>query len=197
MEKIVNLFNNIPTFDLIYIIITILTVIKCTKRGFVLSILSAARWLLAYVITLFLFPKLKPYLKDTISNEYVLDVLLGVSLFVVIVFIILMINKGISKAVTYSGMGNLDRIFGFFFGFLKGYIIAVCIFATFNIVYNFKNWPLNLKKSFSFEWVEKGNNYLIKEFPKEKQYKDAKDKVQELESKTERRMWSFWNQQHA
>ena len=117
MEKIVDLFNNIPTFDLIYIIITILTIIRCTKRGFVLSILSLARWLLAYVITLFLFPKLKPYLKDTISNEYVLDVLLGVSLFVVIVFIILMINKGISKAVTYSGMGNLDRIFGFFFGF--------------------------------------------------------------------------------
>ena len=180
MEKIVNLFNNIPTFDLIYIIITILTIIRCTKRGFVLSILSLARWLLAYVITLFLFPKLKPYFKDTLSNEYILDVLLGVSLFVVIVFIILMINKGISKAVTYSGMGNLDKIFGFFFGFLKGYIIAVCVFATVNIIYNFKNWPLDLKKSFSFQWVEKGNNYLIKEFPNEKQYKDAKDKVQEL-----------------
>ena len=180
MEKIVDLFNNIPTFDLIYIIITILTIISCTKRGFVLSILSLARWLLAYVITLFLFPKLKPYFKDTLSNEYILDVLLGVSLFVVIVFIILMINKGISKAVTYSGMGNLDKIFGFFFGFLKGYIIAVCVFATVNIIYNFKNWPLDLKKSFSFQWVEKGNNYLIKEFPNEKQYKDAKDKVQEL-----------------
>jgi len=180
MDKIVNLFNNIPTFDLIYIIITILTIISCTKRGFVLSILSLARWLLAYVITLFLFPKLKPYFKDTLSNEYILDVLLGVSLFVVIVFIILMINKGISKAVTYSGMGNLDKIFGFFFGFLKGYIIAVCVFATVNIIYNFKNWPLDLKKSFSFQWVEKGNNYLIKEFPNEKQYKDAKDKVQEL-----------------
>ena len=180
MEKIVNLFNNIPTFDLIYIIITILTIIRCTKRGFVLSILSLARWLLAYVITLFLFPKLKPYFKDTLSNEYILDVLLGVSLFVVIVFIILMINKGISKAITYSGMGNLDKIFGFFFGFLKGYIIAVCVFATVNIIYNFKNWPLDLKKSFSFQWVEKGNNYLIKEFPNEKQYKDAKDKVQEL-----------------
>ena len=180
MDKIVNLFNNIPTFDLIYIIITILTIISCTKRGFVLSILSLARWLLAYVITLFLFPKLKPYFKDTLSNEYILDVLLGVSLFVVIVFIILMINKGISKAITYSGMGNLDKIFGFFFGFLKGYIIAVCVFATVNIIYNFKNWPLDLKKSFSFQWVEKGNNYLIKEFPNEKQYKDAKDKVQEL-----------------
>ena len=180
MEKIIDLFEKVPSFDLIYIIITILTLIKCTKRGFVLSILSAGRWLLAYVITLFLFPKIKPYVKGTISNEYVLDTLLGLSLFVFIIFIILMINKGISKAVTYSGMGTLDKIFGFFFGFLKGYIIAVCVFATINIVYNHKNWPLDLKKSFSFPWVEKGNNYLIKEFPNEKQYKDAKDKVQEL-----------------
>ena len=180
MEKIIDLFEKIPSFDLIYIIITILTLIKCTKRGFVLSILSAARWLLAYVITLFLFPKIKPYVKGTISNEYVLDTLLGLSLFVFIIFIILMINKGISKAVTYSGMGTLDKIFGFFFGFLKGYVIAVCVFATINIVYNHKNWPLDLKKSFSFPWVEKGNNYLIKEFPNEKQYKDAKEKVQEL-----------------
>ena len=180
MEKIIDLFEKVPSFDLIYIIITILTLIKCTKRGFVLSILSAARWLLAYVITLFLFPKIKPYVKGTISNEYVLDTLLGLSLFVFIIFIILMINKGISKAVTYSGMGTLDKIFGFLFGFLKGYVIAVCVFATINIVYNHKNWPLDLKKSFSFPWVEKGNNYLIKEFPNEKQYKDAKEKVQEL-----------------
>ena len=180
MEKIIDLFEKVPSFDLIYIIITILTLIKCTKRGFVLSILSAARWLLAYVITLFLFPKIKPYVKGTISNEYVLDTLLGLSLFVFIIFIILMINKGISKAVTYSGMGTLDKIFGFFFGFLKGYVIAVCVFATINIVYNHKNWPLDLKKSFLFPWVEKGNNYLIKEFPNEKQYKDAKEKVQEL-----------------
>ena len=180
MEKFIDLFEKVPSFDLIYIIITILTLIKCTKRGFVLSILSAARWLLAYVITLFLFPKIKPYVKGTISNEYVLDTLLGLSLFVFIIFIILMINKGISKAVTYSGMWTLDKIFGFFFGFLKGYVIAVCVFATINIVYNHKNWPLDLKKSFLFPWVEKGNNYLIKEFPNEKQYKDAKEKVQEL-----------------
>ena len=75
MEKIFDLFDKIPAFDLIYIIITVLTIIRCANRGFVLSILSAARWLLAYVLTLFLFPKMKPYVKDIISNEYVLDVL--------------------------------------------------------------------------------------------------------------------------
>ena len=180
MEKIIDLFEKVPSFDLIYIIITILTLIKCTKRGFVLSILSAARWLLAYVITLFLFPKIKPYVKGTISNEYVLDTLLGLSLFVFIIFIILMINKGISKAVTYSGMGTLDKIFGFFFGFIRAYVIMVCIFTTINIVYNYKKWPIDIDQSIMFHWVENGSKYLIKEFPEKEQYEDAKDKVQEL-----------------
>ena len=31
-----------------------------------------AKWLLAYMITLILFPRVKPYLKDIIDNEYVL-----------------------------------------------------------------------------------------------------------------------------
>ena len=93
------------------------------KKGFVLSILAMAKWLLAYIITLILFPRVKPYLKSVIDNEYVLDVGLGISIFVVVIFLILMINKGISKAVSYSGLGSLDTVFGFFFGFIRAYII--------------------------------------------------------------------------
>ena len=180
MDGFFKIFENISSFDLIYIVFTILSLIKCSRKGFVLSLIAASKWLLAYVLTLIIFPRVKPLVEGIIDSEYVLDIILGVGIFVIIVFLILMINKVISKAVTYSGMGTLDKIFGFFFGFLKGYVIAVCVFATINIVYNHKNWPLDLKKSFSFPWVEKGNNYLIKEFPNEKQYKDAKEKVQEL-----------------
>ena len=180
MEKFLNLFDQISIFDLIYILITILSLITCYKKGFVLSLLSASKWLLAYVVTLFLFPKTKPYVEDIIDNEYVLDVTLGICLFIIIIFIILLINKGISKAVTYTGIGGLDKIFGFFFGFIRGYVISVCIFATIDIIYNSDRWPIDLEKSFSFQLVEKGSNYLIKEFPDKKEYEDAKEKVQEL-----------------
>ena len=167
-------------FDIIYLIITILSLIKCYKKGFVLSLLSASKWLLAYVITLFLFPKSKPYVEDFIDNEYVLDISLGVCLFIIVIFIILLINKGISRAVTYTGIGGLDKIFGFFFGFIRGYVISVCIFATVDIIYNSDKWPIDLTNSFTFELVEKGSNYLIKEFPDKKEYEDAKETVQEL-----------------
>ena len=180
MEEFFKIFKGISTFDLIYIFFTILSLIKCSRKGFVLSLLAALKWLLAYVLTLIAFPKIKPFVDGIIDNEYVLDVFLGVGIFVLIIFIILMINKGIGKAVTYSGLGTLDKVFGFFFGFLRSYIICVCIFSTITIVYNHEKWPLNLDKSFTFSIVEKGSNYLIKEFPNQENYNDAKEKVQEL-----------------
>ena len=180
MEIFLDLIKKISSFDIIYFIITILSLIKCYKKGFVLSILSASKWLLAYVITLILFPKTKPYVESIIDNEYVLDITLGVCLFIVVIFIILLINKGISRAVTYTGIGGLDKIFGFFFGFIRAYVISVCIFATIDIIYNSNKWPIDLGASFTFELVEKGSNYLIKEFPDKKEYEDAKEKVQNL-----------------
>ena len=180
LESISNLFDTISNFDLFYIIITILSLIKCSRKGFVLSLLAASKWLLAYVVTLVMFPKAKPYVRDFISNEYVLDISLGISIFVIVIFILLMINKGLSKAVKYSGLGKLDTLFGFFFGFLRGYVVAVCIFSTVNIVYNYDNWPISLNESFTFPYVQKGSNYLIKEFPNEKNYEDTKEKIEEL-----------------
>ena len=180
MEGFFKILENISSFDLIYIFFTILSLIKCSRKGFVLSLIAASKWLLAYVITLIIFPKIKPLVEGIIDSEYVLDIILGVGIFVIIIFLILMINKGIGKAVTYSGMGTLDKIFGFFFGFLRSYIICVCIFSTISIIYNHDKWPMILEKSFTFPYVEKGSNYLIREFPNEKNYNDAKEKVQEI-----------------
>ena len=180
VDSLLDFYKSISGFDLIYLIITVWSLIKCSSKGFVLSILSASKWLLAYVVTLILFPKIKPYVKDVIDNQYVLDLILGVGIFVVVIFLILIINKGISKTVKYSGIGKVDTVFGFFFGFVRAYIVCVCIFATVNIFYNHKNWPINTSKSFTFSYVKKGSNYLIKEFPNEKEYKDAKEKVQDI-----------------
>ena len=180
LDVLKNFYVSISIIDLIYLIITILSLIKCYKKGFVLSILSMAKWLLAYIITLLIFPEIKPYLKNIIDNEYVLDIGLGISIFIIVLFFILMINKGISKAISYTGIGSLDSAFGFFFGFLRAYIISVCIFSVVHIVYNYDKWPINADKSFIFPYLEKGSNYLLKEFPDEKTYKDSREKIEEL-----------------
>ena len=180
LETLGEFFSDISIIDFLYLIITVLSLIQCYRKGFVLSILSMAKWILAYVITLILFPKVKPYFSDIIDSEYVLDIGLGIGIFIVVIFIVLLINKGISKAVSYTGIGGLDKAFGFFFGFIKAYIIAVCIFSGIHIVYNYDKWPLNFEQSYIFPYLEKGSNYLIKEFPNEKTYQDSKEKIEEL-----------------
>ena len=180
VDTLKDFFNETSIIDFLYLVITIISLIQCYIKGFVLSILSMARWILAYVITLILFPRVKPYFKDIIDSEYVLDIGLGITIFIVVIFLILLINKGISKAISYTGIGGLDKIFGFFFGFIRAYIIAVCIFSGVHVIYNHDKWPINNNQSYIFPYLEKGSNYLIKEFPNEKTYQDSKEKIKEL-----------------
>ena len=142
--------GEVSVIDFLYLVVTIFSLIQCYSKGFVLSILSMAKWIVAYVITLILFPRVKPYFKDIIDSEYILDIGLGITIFVIVIFLILLINKAISKAISYTGIGGLDKTFGFFFGFIKAYIISVCVFAGIHIVYNYDKWPINLDKSYTF-----------------------------------------------
>ena len=180
LDILKDFYQAISIIDLIYTIITLWSLISCYRKGFILSILSMAKWLVAYVITLILFPRIKPYVENVIDNEYVIDVSLGIGIFIVVIFLVLLINKGVSKAVKYTGIGGLDTTFGFFFGFVKAYIVSVCIFSGIHIVYNHDKWPTNLDKSYTFPYLEKGSNYLIKEFPNEKTYQDSKETIKEL-----------------
>ena len=180
IDALKTFYEAISLIDLIFLIITILSVIKCYNKGFVLSLLSVSKWFLAYVITLILFPRIKPYFKNIVDSEYVLDVTLGLAIFILVIFIILMLNKGISKTVKFVGLGKLDSIFGLFFGFIRGYVICVCLFSAVDIVYNYNKWPINTDKSYAFPYIEKGSIYLVKVFPNEKKYQDSKEKIEEL-----------------
>jgi len=175
-----NFYETISLIDLIYLIITFLSVIKCYHKGFILSLLAASKWLLAYVVTLILFSRIKPYFKNIIDSEYVLDISLGIVIFILVIFIILMINKGIGKAVKFVGLGKLDSIFGLFFGFIRSYVVCVCLFSAIDIVYNYNKWPINVNKSYVFPYLEKGSNYLVNEFPNKETYQDSKDKIEDL-----------------
>ena len=70
---------------------------------------------LAYILTIYLFPKVKPYFDGIfLDSEYVLGIIVGLILFILIIFLILLANKAISKVITYTGLGSVDKVFGFF-----------------------------------------------------------------------------------
>ena len=149
---------------------------QCAAKGFTLSLLSFSKWLVALIITIILVPKLNPWVQDYIESKFITDIGLGIFIYIVSLFIIINIGKAISSAVTYSGLGSVDKTFGLIFGIFKGYVICVCIFSLFNWFYPHQNWPIKAEGSFSFERIYKGSEFLIDEFPNSKDYYEETEK---------------------
>jgi membrane protein required for colicin V production len=173
--------NNFATFDFIVVIIIVYSMIKCSLKGFILSLLSFSKWLISLVITIILVPKLKPWIEGYIESDFIADVGLGVSIFVLSLFIIINISKAINRAVTWSGLGAVDKSFGLIFGIFKGYLICVCLFTLLNWFYPYEKWTLKTEDTYTFEIIYSGSTFLIKEFPnREDYYDDTKDKIENI-----------------
>ena len=89
-------------------------------------------------------------------------------------------GKTLSRTVTWTGVGSIDKIFGFLFGFFKGYIISVCLFTILNWFYPFKNWSIDINNSLTFELVKKSSEILVNEFPDIKEFEDTKERIEKI-----------------
>ena len=173
--------NNISAFDLSIFLITIYSMVQCVSKGFMLSLLSFSKWLIALVITIILVPKLNPLVQDYIESKFVSDIGLGIFIYIISLFIIINIGKAISRAVTYTGLGSVDKSFGLIFGIFKGYIISVCLFSLLNWFYPHQNWPIETENTYSFEIIYKGSVFLVDEFPNSKDYyEQTEEKIEKI-----------------
>ena len=166
--------DSISAFDLIVFLIVVYSMARCAANGFMRSLLSFLKWLVALIITIILVPKLNPWVQDYIESKFIADIGLGVFIYIVSLFVIINIGKTIGKTVTWSGLGSVDKTFGLIFGIFKGYIICVCIFSLLNWFYPHKDWPIKAKGTYSFEIIYKGSKFLIDEFPNSKDYYEKK-----------------------
>ena len=180
-EAIEFIQNNISAFDLIVFLITIYSMAKCTTKGFTLSLLSFSKWLLALIITIILVPKLNPWIQNYIESKFVTDIGLGIFIYIISLFVIINIGKAVGQAVTYTGLGSVDKSFGLIFGIFKGYVICVCLFSLLNWFYPHKNWPIETEGTYSFEMIYKGSVFLVDEFPNTKDYYDqTEEKLEKI-----------------
>ena len=154
--------NNISAFDLIVFLTVVYSMAQCTAKGFMMSLLSFSKWLIALIITIVLVPKLNPWVQGYIESKFVTDIGLGIF-------------------ITYSGLGSVDKTFGLIFGIFKGYVICVCIFSLFNWFYPHQDWPIEVENTYSFKIIYKGSELLIEEFPNSKDYYDkTKDEIENI-----------------
>ena len=173
--------NSLSAFDLIVFLITIYSMAQCAAKGFMRSLLSFSKWLLALIITIILVPKLNPWVQNYIESKFITDIGLGIFIYIISLFVIINIGKAISSAVTYSGFGSVDKSFGLIFGIFKGYAICVCIFSLLNWFYPHQKWPLKAENAYSFEIIYKGSKFLVDEFPNSGDYYDkTEEKIENI-----------------
>ena len=176
-ESVLTSFN---LFDLVFSIVLFYNVAQCFLKGFSLSLLSFMKWILSAVVTIILVPKFQPIVSEYIESEFINSIGLGVSIFIFTLFIIILIGKTLSRTVTWTGVGSIDKGFGFLFGFFKGYIVSICLFSIFNWFYPFDNWGISAEDALSFNLVQKGSEILLEEFPSSEDFIDTKEKIEKI-----------------
>ena len=180
MENFFEIILKVNVFDFIVFIILIYSIIQCYIKGFSLSFISFMKWGFALVITIILVPKLQPWVREYIESDFINNVGLGIAIFICTIFLTIVAGKSLSRAVTWTGLGSIDKTFGLIFGFFKGYIVSICVFSLLNWFYPYQNWGISAEDAISFNIVKKGSEILIEEFPSNEDFIDTKEKIEKI-----------------
>ena len=180
LELVDNILENINLFDMVAAIIMIYSIFQCFLKGFSLSLISFMKWVLSTIITIILVPRLQPYVSDYIESEFINNIGLGIAIFIITLFLLILIGKALSRAITWTGVGSIDKTFGILFGIFRGYVVCVCIFTIFNWFYHYKNWDISADRAKSFGIIYKGSELLIEEFPSNKDFIDTKEEIEKI-----------------
>ena len=180
MEEILKNLSSINFFDIIFVILMVYFTIQCFFKGFTLSFISFMKWVLALIVTIILVPKLQPWVRDYIESEFINNFGVGIAIFIFTLFLTIVMGKSLSKVVTWTGVGTVDKTFGLLFGFFKGYIVSICLFSILNWFYPYQNWGISAEDAISFNIIKKGSEILIEEFPSNEDFIDTKEKIEKI-----------------
>jgi membrane protein required for colicin V production len=175
-----NILDNLNLFDLFFSIILIYSVIQCFLKGFSLSLISFMKWIFSTIVTIILVPKFQPIVAEYVNSEFINNIGLGVVIFIFTLFLTILVGRSLSRAVTWTGVGSIDKAFGFLFGFFKGYIVSVCLFSILNWFYPYQNWDISAERAVSFNLINKGSKILIEEFPSSEDFINTKEKIEKI-----------------
>jgi len=111
-------------FDVVVLIILLISMLYAASRGFMREVISIAALLVAAIATLFVWGQFRFAAQDFISPAWLADGALLVGVFFIVYLIMVLIMSKIGKSIAGKEPGFLDRILGAVFGIARGLIIA-------------------------------------------------------------------------
>ena len=171
--------ENVNLFDIIVLIIFLYCMTQCFLKGFSLSLISFMKWVLSTVVTIILVPKLQPTVSNYIESEFINNLGLGIAIFIFTLFLTIVLGKALGKAVTWTGVGSIDKTFGMLFGILKVMCFSVYIFNI-KLVLSFSKLGYISEDAITFNFINKGSEIFIEEFPSSEDFIDTKEKIENI-----------------
>src|SRR6266705_3327924 len=142
----------ITLLDIVLLAVMLVSALLAMIRGFMREILSIASWAAAAILTVYAYPKLLPWAKANIANEYLAIAVVIGGVFLGTLIIVSVVTIKISDMVLDSRVGALDRTLGFLFGLGRGLIIIVVAFIFFSWLVPERSQP---------EWVRNAKSRVV------------------------------------
>ena len=178
MEFFNNLYFNI--IDIIVFGIILTSCIVATLRGFVKEFFSIISWILSLIIAFNFFEKFKLKLLDYISQEIIVDSIAFGFPFLGTLILSSIISNWLSPKFDVNGALIFDKICGFVFGTLRGFLLILLFYLGFlYLIGKNKKLPDTLLEAYSFKYINSSAELLI-EFFNHKELKSENDRSKEL-----------------
>jgi membrane protein required for colicin V production len=98
-------------------------------RGFAREMLSIVSWVIAAAAVLYFVIYHKPFAEEMAqqmgTKAPVAQIVVGAVIFLIVLIVVHLITARISDAILDSRIGMIDRVLGFIFGALRGFILIV------------------------------------------------------------------------
>ena len=153
-----------PVVDFIFFSLTIFSSLIGLSRGFIKEFLSLTKWLLSLYIAFVSFEKTKIILSSFLKDTEIIDLIAGISTFLLTFLILSFIFNFVSKFLSLKGIGIIDKSLGFLFGSLRMILIFSLIFIIYTDIFYNQEKPTWFNDSYSIEYIDKLSDYLKKKF---------------------------------
>lgn len=127
-------------------------------RGLTREVLSILSWALAAAATLY-FVLNQGDFAENLAKEYqqpdiVVKIGLGVVIFIAVLILVHLITIRFSDSVLDSRVGMIDRVLGFLFGVVRGYLLVVILFLFFAFLADANSYPDWIKEAKSLDYIQ-------------------------------------------
>ncbi|GHV49000.1 hypothetical protein AGMMS49546_39760 [Spirochaetia bacterium] len=136
--------SSLPVIDIIFIILMLLLVVRCSLRGFVMELMSMAAVVLGLLGAFLLYKNGGLFLREKYfpTLKAIPEILAFLAIFLIIFVVVKIVEHILRDIIQRINFGGVDHFLGFIFGLVEGIILVSLILLALSVQPLFNEGPL-------------------------------------------------------